>query len=121
MGRQGWARRFHHSSSACFAKTWRQAPSESKDGNGGVAGRHEGPVGAESALRELIDPGWRTTIAKSFAGVEIPVAHVDPTLDFDEVEPHVRHFLRALIRLQEFCLRREAAEAIEANRGIRRP
>lgn len=78
------------------------------------------PIGAESALRDLIDPGWRTTIAKSYAGVEIPVARVDPTLDFGEVEPHVRHFLGALIKLQEFYLRREVAEAIEANRGMQR-
>ncbi|CDX58759.1 conserved hypothetical protein [Mesorhizobium plurifarium] len=78
------------------------------------------PIAAESVLRELVDPDWRTTIAKSYAGVEVPVARVDPTLDFAEVEPHVRHFLEALVKLREFYLRREVAEAIEANRGMRR-
>lgn len=77
------------------------------------------PIAAERALHALIEPGWRTTRAKGYAGVEIAVAHLDPTPEFTEIEAHVRRFLQALSLLQEFYHRREVAEAVEGHRGCR--
>lgn len=77
------------------------------------------PIEAERALHMLIDPNWRTTRAKGYAGIEIAVASIDPTSEFVELEADVRRFLKALSSLQEFYHRREVAIAIEMNRGIR--
>lgn len=77
------------------------------------------PIGAERALHALIDRDWRTTRAKGYAGVEIAVAHLDPTSVFATIEAEVRDFLEALTCLQEFYHRKDVAEVIEANRGVR--
>ncbi|MBD9497311.1 hypothetical protein [Ensifer sp. ENS01] len=77
------------------------------------------PIAAERALSATVPQDWRTTRAKGYAGVEIAVGVLDPTLDFQVNEPHVRRFLGSLKELHEFYHRREVSDLIEANRGIR--
>ncbi|MBZ9727195.1 hypothetical protein LB554_24940 [Mesorhizobium sp. CO1-1-11] len=76
-------------------------------------------IGMERALHALIDRDWRTTRAKGYAGVEIAVAHIDPTSDFAEIEADVREFLTALTALQNFYHQNDVAVTIEANRVVR--
>ncbi|MBD9538772.1 MULTISPECIES: hypothetical protein [Ensifer] len=77
------------------------------------------PIAAERAFSAAIPAGWRTTRAKGYAGVEIAVGVLDPTLDFQFNEPHVRRYLESLKELHDFYHRRDFSELIEANRGIR--
>jgi hypothetical protein len=77
------------------------------------------PIAAERALNAAIPQGWRTTRAKGYAGVEIAVGVLDPTLDFHVNEPHVRRYLASLKELHDFYHRPEVSGLIEAKRGIR--
>jgi hypothetical protein len=77
------------------------------------------PIAAERALSAAIPQSWRTTRAKGYAGVEVAIGVLDPTLDFHFNEPLVRRFPGSLKELHNFYHRREVSELIEANRGIR--
>ncbi|KSV76436.1 hypothetical protein N185_14875 [Sinorhizobium sp. GW3] len=77
------------------------------------------PIATERALNAAIPQGWRTTRAKGYAGVEIAVGVLDPTLDFQVSEPHVRKYLGSLKELHDFYHLPQVSELIEANRGIR--
>ncbi|MBY3211488.1 PD-(D/E)XK nuclease family protein [Rhizobium laguerreae] len=77
------------------------------------------PIAAERALSATVPQGWRTTRAKGYAGVEIAVEVLDPTLDFHVNESLVRRYLGSLKELYDFYHRREVSELIEVNRGIR--
>ncbi|MCZ4088730.1 hypothetical protein [Sinorhizobium psoraleae] len=53
------------------------------------------PISAERGLSTVIPSEWRTTRAKGYAGVEIAIGALDPTLPFGTIEAHVRRFLEA--------------------------
>lgn len=77
------------------------------------------PIGCERALSTAIPSLWRTTRAKSYAGVEVAIGIIDPTQEFDQIELSVRRFLACLRELHQFYHLRNVSELIEQNRGIR--
>lgn len=66
-----------------------------------------------------VDPLWRATIAKGYAGLEVPVERIDPTREFSENEVVVRKYLDALRALKLFYHREDIERAIFASRGSR--
>lgn len=77
------------------------------------------PIAAERAVSTLVPSKWRTTRAKSYAGVEVAVAKIDPSRDFSTNEPAVRTFLAALSSLYDFYHLPEVSRVIELHRGSR--